>query len=481
MKKAFLFFPVLFFIVMSSSAQIDSIKNYPLRDYIAPDIKYQRMDLYTGLFLNGVSELEDNADNVYRANLNLNYYEYINLSKFQGISDIYFYSSMQGSWQKQDTSENSQTTLNIQIDYYGQNRIYKTNETFWGIHGQVGYHYSPYFSKNNNENYQHQLHHINFVPYFSFGKGRIQPIESARQALDILISLQQNGRLSKQTDKNDIDSLARVANRIRYKRFYDQRFKRIYQLEELDKAIQNMDLVDSLDMIYFANLSDIWDYAGRYKRGSGLRIEGGLIPDLNFWYSKHTDSDQDEVKTDHSQIGIYGFVSMNRMRPISYAWQSDLMIDLTFGYGRSKYESDHENAAPKHTSDYLNAMLNASWQFGFYPNTRTFLSLTPFSAFTYLPWNDVKDERFGWASGLKFESYYYVSPRFRLSFDAGVTYADNLDASVPSPFWNTVFYNGQYLLNNNTNDIISNPVDATRLIYNKLEYYFSFTLRYAIF
>lgn len=109
--------------------------------------------------------------------------------------------------------------------------------------------------------------------------------------------------------------MAWVANQIRYKRFYDLRFKRIYQLEELDKAIRELDLVDSLDIVYFANLSDIWDYAGRYKRGSGLRIEGGLIPDVYLSHTKHLPSDEEEVKYDYSQLGIYGFVSLNRMRP----------------------------------------------------------------------------------------------------------------------------------------------------------------------
>lgn|GEM_PF-6616284 len=54
-----------------------------------------------------------------------------------------------------------------------------------------------------------------------------------------------------------IDSLAYVVNRIIYKRFFDFRFKTIYQLEELDKVLQGMGLVDTVDMIYFAYLNHL--------------------------------------------------------------------------------------------------------------------------------------------------------------------------------------------------------------------------------
>lgn len=157
------------------------------------------------------------------------------------------------------------------------------------------------------------------------------------------------------------------------------------------------------------------------------------------------------------------------------------MIDLTFGYVQSKYQTTHENSPGAQESDYLSSMLNASWQFGFYPNTRTYLSLTPFSAVTYQPRNDEKEDRLGWASGLNFQSYYYVSPRFRLSFRAGFTYADKLDRTVPSPFWNTVFYYYQNHLNTSTNDVTAFPLDASNMVLDQFDYHLVFSLQYAIF
>jgi len=75
--------------------------------------------------------------------------------------------------------------------------------------------------------------------------------------MDILLSLQKYNRFSIKPDKAMIDSLAYVVNRIIYKRFFDFRFKTIYQLEELDKVLQGMGLVDTVDMIYFAYLNHL--------------------------------------------------------------------------------------------------------------------------------------------------------------------------------------------------------------------------------
>ena len=82
--------------------------------------------------------------------------------------------------------------------------------------------------RNNENNYNIQQYNFAINPYLSVGKGRIQPLQSARKAMDILLSLQKYNRLAFLPDTLMIDSLAYVANSIIYKRFYDIRFKDIY-------------------------------------------------------------------------------------------------------------------------------------------------------------------------------------------------------------------------------------------------------------
>jgi len=440
MKKALFILFVVSLFASQTFAQADSIKNYPLKDYIAPDIRYRVLNLGSQLAVSGVDKMEtDYSYNGFKANADLHYYEYENLANYQGTTSASLTSSYGARWGKNDSIKNSSYTPHISLSSLSQSRFYNKNATFWGIHGDIRYSFSSSSSKYDEENSKTQLQFFTITPYISFGKGRIEPVESARQAMDILLALQKYNRLALKPDKSMIDSLARVANRIRWKRFYDFRFKRIYQLEELDRAIQNMDLVDTADMIYFANLNDIWSYTKTYSRGSGLRYEGGIIPDFSIVNNEYDDSGQAQYnrKFNDKQYGIYGFFSLRRMKPISYSWQSDIMIDLTFGYEKSVGKEEETGNNNEWESSSLKALLNTGWKFGFYPNTRTYAGITPYAAISFVGEQEIKENTFGASSGFWFDAYYYVSPRLRLTFDARFFYAENFDYTVPSLFWDS--------------------------------------------
>jgi len=485
MKKAIGFLSFLFLFNFSFS-QESTIKNYPLKDYIAPDIKYRMFDLGSGLNSSGGIFGSSNANrytNGFHVNARLNYFEYINTSRYQGISDAGFRTDFSTSNRTRDSIKNVSNDLSIDLSYGTQNRIYFQNKIFFGIHGNLDYTANPLNSNSGEYNSKSQQQNFSITPYISVGKGRVQPIESARRAMDILLSLEKYNRLAITPDTSMIDSLARVANRIRFKRFYDSRFKTIYQLEELDKAIQNLGLVDSADIVYFANLSDIWNYAPSFLRGSGTRFEGGIIPEFSFLFIKRDDLDKPELRKDKLQnYGIYGFFSFNRMRPVSYAWQSNLMVDLTMGYSEflNKYERDDVKTEKR--SNSLKAMLNASWQFGYFPNTRTYAGITPYVAFSNNYNLEYKSNTFGVNTGLQFDMYYYVSPRLRLSFYARVSYGENFDFLVPTPFWNSVTYNSLARnIQDQTNDMITFPIESSHFFYKTLSYSGSVSLTYAIF
>ena len=476
MKKVLFPLVIVFLFTSQSFSQEDSIKNYPLKDYIAPDIRYRLLDLGSQLNLNGInqSETENFSNNYFRTNAKLNYYEYENLSNYQGTTNASFDLSYQAQWEKNEDKKQSYSSPRITLSSLSQSRFYNQNGTFWGIHGDINYQFSSSTYKEGEVNSKSQSHTFKITPYISFGNGRIEPVESARTALDILLALQESDRLGRKPDKEMIDSLSRVANRITYKRFYDSRFKRIYQLEELDKAIQNMDLVDTADIVYFANLSDIWNYAGRYNRGSGLRYEGGIIPNFSIVNNEHESSDttypHSNRKYNDKQYGIYGFFSFRRMKPISYSWQSDIMIDLTFGYEKNAGKEEEKGNNNDWESSCLKAMFNTGWQFGFYPNTRTYAGILPYAAVSFVRNLETNKNTFGVSTGFRFNSYYYVSPRLRLLFEAGFYYAENFDYSVPSLFWEN--FTERYI---NTRTSGGIPDMEKGFAYN-----LSFTLRYAI-
>ncbi len=484
MKKYLLFYFAVFLFSLNSLAQVNTIKDYPLKDYIAPDIQYRLMDMGTWMNSQGSNDFdEDKSRNGLNMNLFLSYYEYLNLAKVQRseLSDLS--NGISSFSNKKDSVKQSATQLSFRFNYLTETRFYRKNNTFWGIHGNLSYRIAP---SSRNETSEEKIKFLNhefiITPYFSIGKGRIQPIESARQAMDILLSLQKHGRLAVTPDKSMIDSLARVANRIRYKRFFDARFKNIYQLEELDKALQDMGLVDTIDMVYFANLNDIWNYALTYRRGTGTRFEGGIIPEFYVSLTKIDDPNISVITKDKKMnYGLYGFFSFNRMRPINYAWQSDLMLDLTFGYSKENKNFEQNDETEETGMKNFRNMLNASWQFGFFPNTRTYTGITPYTGLTYTLEKDA-DNTFGINTGFRFDMYYYISPRLRLSVHAGFYYVQDFDTKVPTPFWNTVSYtqkSSEYM--SETNDNIPFPVNVTPGILNGIGYDFNFLLTYAVF
>ncbi len=483
MKKYLFPFLALLLFSLDAFSQKNAIKDYPLNNYIAPEIEYRSLDLGSNLQMLGLSDTTNQNRNSVGANIDLHYYDYFNTVRSQSISDAFLYTSYSGNRRKTDTSKSVQSSLNISFDYFTETRLYGQNGNFWGMHGYTSYRYRPLSVKDDQSDRRYRSHNLTVIPYLSFGKGRVQPIRSARQAMDILISLQKYNRLSINPGKEAIDSLARVANRIRYKRFFDRRFKRIYQLEELDKAIRNMELVDTLDMVYFANLSDIWDFIRRYNRGAGTRTEGGIIPMIVLNNSKTKDIDAGEnVLHQNFRYGIYGFVSFNRMKAVSYAWQSDIMVDLTFGYTDYFRNYEDGNGSSRTREDALKAMLNASWQFGYYPTTRTHLGLTPYTAVSFNSETDFSNSKIGMNTGVNLTAYYYISPRFRLSFYSTLSYAYRFDNTVPAPFWNSVLYNRTTVeLRGKTNDMVAFPIRAEDDPEYRVVYYFVFSLNYAIF
>lgn len=448
-------------------AQLNSIKDFDLKNYKAPDIKYRTLDLGSYLSSQGFSETSNYNDNNFSTNVNLYFFEYKNTKKIQSRSSSLFDGSYSADWRERDSVKTTSSSPRLRLSYRTETRFYNQNKGFFGLHGYIRYGYSPHFSKSDDETYSYQSHEFSITPYISGGKGRIEPIESARQAMDILLALKNENRLNIVPDSSMIDSLARVANRIRYKRFYDSRFKRIYQLEELDKTMQNMDLVETADMVYFANLNDIWNYGSQFNRGTGIRYEGGIIPEFSMNYDKNGNNDDSDIrKHDNKYYGIYGFFSFNRMKPMTYAWQSDIILDLTFGYGVEDRKRENGDDIYKYYNTALSGMLNAGWQFGFYPNTRTYAGIKPYVSFSYE--YDIEEKNkdvFGLNTGFRFNSYYYISPQLRIQLTAGFAYINNFNYDIPAPFGNRINY---YNFNSS-------------LFEKGIFYKFMFSFKYAIF
>jgi hypothetical protein len=430
-------------------------KSYSLRDYIAPDIKFQSLD--AGLLLQaGGGEGYGNGI----GSFSLAYNRYVNTSDRQSQmaagNTFFLNSNWDGKYVTNSTSNN--------LHLVNQIRKYGGDNSFWGFHTYFEYLYNGQTTNRTETSLPYssaQRHLGNILFYFSHGNGRIEPIASARKAMDILISLDRYNKLSKSPDNAMVDSLARIANRVTYKRFFDRRFKRIYQLEELDKGIQSMGLVDNPDMIYAANLSDIWDFAYDFQRGSGQRFEYGLFPIMQFLNQSrepnpnHDPFTQPQATNETNYIyGMNVFGSWNKFTPLSYQWQSDIMLDVTASWAQSQSTRNDD------LNDNYYATANFSWALGFYPTTRTYMSVIPYFL-GMVDFSESVDQPFGMVSGVNFKSYFYISPRFRVNVSAGLAYSDGFLYRIPTPFWN----NSNPTQSKYSTDVITNPSFQDQLVY----------------
>ena len=223
-------------------------------------------------------------------------------------------------------------------------------------------------------------------------------------------------------------------------------------------------------MVYAANLSDIWGYGRIYSRGSGTRFETGLANVFGYDYERSRSSGNDNV-TENSNYGGYVFVSWLKQVPLSYAWQSDFSVDLSAGM----MVNNGLGTNMSYTTDTVtiaSEMLNMSYSLGFYPNTRTFVSVSPFASISATQWNqnDEKEEKTGINTGVNLNSYYYVSPRFRFSLYGGFTFlSDDYFNQTPFPSYQV---SNTYVNRNGVENITGT---------NSFRYNYQLTISYAIF
>lgn len=343
-----------------------------LRSYEAPDFKQKRLDVYfnsKGLSGNNYGSTGKNVEGLVR----LQYQQYANTKKYQGQLSTGFNSTAR--WNKNQFAE--QFFISNYIAFSTENRFYFKPKWFLGVHGSANvghYHWS------NGLNPSVQNLTLRGVPIVSIGKGRLEPIQYARNAMDIEKLLMKNGRLSKGYSTAELKVVADKIAKINNVRFFDRRFRRIEQLEELDKTMQDIGGVTEFDIRYFAQLADAYLYANSFVRYSGFRQEIGIVP-------------------------IAGFYKLNYNLPKSYAIQHNVNASVIAGYQNGGFGIGEY--------DQADLWLSTGYSLGLYPTTRTNVNIG-IQAGTAL-----MTENYG--AKLYSNASIWLSPQFRLNFEGEYT------------------------------------------------------------
>jgi hypothetical protein len=417
---------------------------FDLSKYKLPDIKLSRLDLNINM-----DHLKDNysyditsipksksVSNTLNGTLNLDYYHFRNTERYQGNFEIIF--NIEPSLYNMDYNgiKTKNNSTDGSLSFYSTNRFFNKNQYFIEADPKIilssgttrKYHdYSTTQSeKDNSDDFTTTVS----LPV-SVGHGRIEPIEDARLAVYILEELNKAGRISALPSENVVLAMARVISRIKNKRFFDTRIRKITELQVIDSFLVANNVISSHDINYFAVLNDNWDYAGGPVRKSGFALSAGINDNLTLDKSRQetivTGNSTIKNNNDNNKYDIGGFLRMVYEKPVNLYWQNSIYIETTLNREFVRDPNDKASPVFNYETNMFRTDITYSWQF--LPDSRTSVGLSLSGNYQYLYGN----MNSGMSNGNYHETTnsiavypalninYYISPQMRLQFTPSFT------------------------------------------------------------
>lgn len=481
---------LILLVIFSLKPSVAQNTTYKLSDYKNPDYLYQSLELNfglnSGMSANKYSGSMKDSYNSFSFNsvVGAAYNRYINSSKAQGDLFVSFnggvgsekfnsnlaYDTYNG--EKNTKSSNHNERFNIA----GLHRFYNQKQNFIEVNGALVLANSRNSGTDNTYSsgvaYASQETKIKVFENsirgsFLVGKGRIEQVQDARLALYLLDDLAVLKREKRPVSDEDVNDLAQLITKLKYKRFFDDRLRKIAQITAIDSLLQVKGIVNSADATYFTSLNDNWEYANNPIRENGHRLFTGL--EASFGYKYHYDYLKSGVPTDHiaettnknKMAELILVVGYSYEKPTSRKWQNFANVKGSAGI-HQYYHHQVTGIDPDpgtETNLYLEATptvnLSGDFGFGFYPNSRTWLT---FSWSLHSSWEKQMDgetkakktdlqNNFNLHTGPQLYAYYYLSQKLKLSFSySGYFNFDNYKYTFDIPegsvdkatrtFWN---------------------------------------------
>ncbi len=443
-------------IVLFYSPLMAQNTTFKLSDYKNPNYLYQTLDLQfglnSGMFVNRTS----NATNSNAASLNsqmvARYSKFVNSPKSQGEQHIALNGGIGSttSTNKPENSNSFEKERNIAfshlegISFDVAQRFYNEKQNYFEASGSLATSNQSNSQENKtytSGNWTRQSESSG--KYFSnaitgsflVGKGRIEQVQDARLAMYLLDDLYKLNRSKRTITDDDVLELAKLITLLKHRRFFDNRLQKIAEIEAIDSFLQNKNIALSTDAAYFTSLNDNWDFANNPVRYSGNRIFTGIEGNWGFNYknnfAKYQPEDNYIVETTirENSTGIFLVTGLTCENPKTIKWQNSASFKAGIGI-RQKYETEKERndiTNDTESSAYADAipsvMLSADYGFGYYPNSRTWLTLNwwllcgwdkEMNGRTLAEKADLQNSFYTY-TGPQFRAYFYLSEKLRLN------------------------------------------------------------------
>ncbi|PKP46694.1 MAG: hypothetical protein CVT94_13895 [Bacteroidetes bacterium HGW-Bacteroidetes-11] len=444
---ALLLIATIVFSVKTTQAQTE---NFKLSDYKNPDYLYQSLVMNFN-FSNGfVIQRNGSQENEFGLNSAAggNYLRYLNSTTRQAETQLGLNAGFGISNRNQELSQNYKTDRKSfnhgeSFQFSTSQRFYNTRQHFFETSVSLSSNFSgSKQSQNNSGNniepesskmkYKNFRNDINAAIYV--GKGRIEQVQDAQMAVFLLNDLQLLNRKNRDVSDEEVLELATLITKLKYKRFFDSRLRRIAEITAIDSFMQAKKISGITDAMYFTSLNDNWAYANNPIRQSGYRGYIGLEGNLSL--RNATSSRESDIiigynpvydNTDrHTGTGAFLLAGYLYEKPISLKWQKSAQVRTGFGISRESNEmKDRLNdlTTKNYAELFPSISLSADYGYGFYPNTRTWATFnwTLLAAWNKEMTGETKEDKTDLQklilaqTGPEISVYYYISPKLRLN------------------------------------------------------------------
>lgn len=432
------------FIALLGVAGYAQDKNFDLSKYKFPD--YKRHELEFSFNSNGSNYkryFEIPATSSYNASLYDNSESYLN-SHLQGYYYYTNYKRNRIDWINASINGDYQFTKTENVGSYYKNmhphfetsidakrRNYITEDKlFWEGSTHVGVSSDKrktFYDDRSMETSTSRNLYINAG--IGIGTGRIEHVNDLWQGHYILEKLKNQNSIKQDIKEDDIYEFSRFISKLHNKRFFDYRLRKIAELQALDSVLRKQDLLINDDITYFTTLNDYWSFPIYFDRKTGKEIGFNATPQYYHDYYK-----SGSYKNTTNSVYLESKFYFDHSKQINLHWERNFHFDLINTTRIS--EKDREN----HTSQKNQIATNASFDYGYFPNTRTRVQFGGKYNGSEYTFNNGEVSENGWMNNISMHAgvAYFISPQLQIE---GSINDSHYFSSLHSTHGHDIYYN----------------------------------------
>ncbi len=432
--KPTLTFYLLLITVALTSVHGQNYNGFDISKYYTPDIKRNQLDLTLSgseRYLN--NEMEERKSNDLNGDFNASISHFTHTRKRYSSWGIGL--TAEGSKSKYETDRQI-TRYSIfapELSLSTQQRFYNPRNQFILLSGfargkdlKMNNLIERFNPTGENEKNEERTKVYNYLidAEIGLGKGRLESVEDARQAVYIIENLSKRGVLSRKLTDDEIFTLSQLISTVKNKRFFDSRLHRIEEISAVDSFFVKNDLLEKNNAPYFTTLYDYWEYGALFERLSGKQFKSSVSTEMQ--HSKYDIFLNDE-NTYHDKNNFANFHWVNEFsyeKPVNLFLQNS--ISATLRISRLQ-RLPLLTELIDYKSRNMHYSLLGSYGWSYYPNSRTRMSagldqrigFVSISSFEGKRTFDNGGKFFTSSSSIGGQIDYYISPQLRFSASAG--------------------------------------------------------------